>query len=102
MDEVIGVLTLYTDVDNAFDENVRNLLVGMAMDIDYALKNFELEAQRKRAEEALRESEQRLRTIIETGPECIMVVGERRSNHGNERYRPCHARGRLYRGGATA
>lgn len=74
-DEVIGVLTLYTDVDNAFDENVRNLLVGMALDIDYALKNFELEAQRKRAEEALRESEQRLRTIIETGPESIMVVG---------------------------
>jgi len=74
-DEVIGVLTLYTDVDNAFDENVRNLLVGMAMDIDYALKNFEHEAQRKRAEEALRESEQRLRTIIETEPECIMVIG---------------------------
>ena len=74
-DEVIGVLTLYTDVDNAFDENVRNLLVGMAMDIDYALKNFEHEAQRKRAEEALRASEQRLRTIIETEPECIMVVG---------------------------
>ncbi len=72
--EVAGVLTLYTDVDNAFDENVRNLLVGMAMDIDYALKSFEHEAQRKRAEEALRESEQRLRTIIETEPECIMVV----------------------------
>lgn len=72
--EVAGVLTLYTDVDNAFDENVRNLLVGMAMDIDYALKSFEHEAQRKRAEEALRGSEQRLRTIIETEPECIMVV----------------------------
>ena len=72
--EVAGVLTLYTDVDNAFDENVRNLLVGMAMDIDYALKSLEHEAQRKRAEEALRESEQRLRTIIETEPECIMVV----------------------------
>lgn len=74
-EEVFGVLTLYTDVDNAFDENVRNLLVGMALDIDYALKNFEHEAQRKRAEEALRESEQRLRTIIETEPECIMVIG---------------------------
>ncbi|MEO6421393.1 MAG: EAL domain-containing protein, partial [Candidatus Nitrotoga sp.] len=73
--DVAGVLTLYTDVDNAFDENVRNLLVGMAMDIDYALKSFEHEAQRKRAEEALRESEQRLRTIIETEPECIMVLG---------------------------
>lgn len=72
--EVSGVLTLYTDVDNAFDENVRNLLVGMAMDIDYALKSFEHEAQRKRAEEALRESEQRLRTIIETEPECIKVL----------------------------
>jgi len=46
----------------------------MAMDIDYALKSLEHEAQRKRAEEALRESEQRLRTIIETEPECIMVV----------------------------
>jgi len=68
------VFNLYADVTNAFDEEVRNLLVEMAADIDYALKSFAREAQREQTEEALRESEQRLRTIIETEPECINVL----------------------------
>ena len=68
------VFNLYADVTNAFDEEVRDLLVEMAADIDYALKSFAREAQREQAEEALRESEQRLRTIIETEPECINVL----------------------------
>ena len=71
---VAKVFTLYADIDNAFDEDVRDLLTEMAVDIDYALKNFEREAQRAQAEAALRESERRLRAIIETEPECIKVV----------------------------
>lgn len=74
---VVEVFNLYAGVANAFDEEVRNLLTDMAMDIDYSLKNFEQEAQREQAEATLRESEQRLRTIIETEPECINVVDSR-------------------------
>jgi diguanylate cyclase (GGDEF)-like protein/PAS domain S-box-containing protein len=71
---VIGVFTVYAAEVNAFDQAVRDLLLEMVMDIDYALHSFDREAQREQAEAALRASEQHLRTIIETEPECIKVV----------------------------
>jgi diguanylate cyclase (GGDEF)-like protein/PAS domain S-box-containing protein len=45
-DQVIGVFTVYAGEVNAFDEPVQHLLVEMASDIDYALRNFDLEAAR--------------------------------------------------------
>jgi diguanylate cyclase (GGDEF)-like protein/PAS domain S-box-containing protein len=72
---VIGAFTLYANEANVFEEAARNLLVEMAMDISYALDKFDLKAQHKRIENALIESERRLRTIIETEPECVKVVG---------------------------
>ncbi|MDP3847529.1 MAG: EAL domain-containing protein [Pseudomonas sp.] len=75
--EVYGVLALYAAPVNAFDEGARSLLLEMATDIDYALHGFEHEAQRRRAEAALRESEQRLRTVIETDPECIKIINHK-------------------------
>lgn len=49
-DVVVKVFTLYADIEGAFDDEVRELLSTMAVDIDHALKNFEREAQRERAE----------------------------------------------------
>ncbi|GGC66884.1 EAL domain-containing protein [Undibacterium terreum] len=72
--EVFGALTVYSDAVGAFDEDVRSLLLEMAMDIDFALQGFDKEAQRLQIENALRMSEQRFRTIVETEPECIKVV----------------------------
>ncbi|WP_218568599.1 bifunctional diguanylate cyclase/phosphodiesterase [Pseudomonas sp. 2FG] len=74
---VIGVFTLYSSAVNAFDEAVRNLLVEIALNLDYALNSFAREAQREQREEALRESEQRLRTVIETDPECIKIINNK-------------------------
>jgi len=71
---IVGFLNPYSSQINAFDDDARKLLLEMVTDIDFAMKNFEREAQRTQAEEALRQSEQRLRTIIETEPECIKVV----------------------------
>lgn len=71
---VLGVFNLYAGGTNSFDEAAQNLLVEMAMDISYALNNFAIEEERKQSVEALRVSEQRLRTIIETEPECVKVV----------------------------
>jgi PAS domain S-box-containing protein len=59
---------------NAFDADARKLIEEMVMDLDYALDSFQREQQRQQAEAALQQSEQRLRTIIETEPECIKVV----------------------------
>ncbi len=50
---VYGVFVLYTDTVNAFDSAVRDLLVEMAMDISFALDNFDRELERKHAEEQI-------------------------------------------------
>lgn len=68
---VVGVFTLYASEVNFFDEAARNLLDEMVMDIDFALNNFEREAQRQQAESALAESHNLLQTIIDTAPISI-------------------------------
>ncbi|MGZ8184225.1 MAG: bifunctional diguanylate cyclase/phosphodiesterase [Methylobacter sp.] len=65
---VIGVFSLYASEINAFDQIARNLLIEMAIDIDYALNGFEREAQRKQAESSLSASHKLLKTIIDTAP----------------------------------
>lgn len=72
--EVVGCFILHAGEANTFDEATRNLLLEMAMDISFALNNFEHKAKRKTADEALRASEQRLRTLIETEPECVKLL----------------------------
>lgn len=71
---VVAIFNLYADTKDAFDDDVRKLLCEMATDIDFALKGFAREAQREQAELALRESEQRMRTIVDTEPECVTVT----------------------------
>ncbi|MEQ1636783.1 MAG: EAL domain-containing protein [Methylococcales bacterium] len=71
----VGTFTLFSAELAAFDAAGRHLLIEMAMDINYALDNFEREAERKKAEIALQKSEHYLRMIIETEPECVKVVG---------------------------
>lgn len=44
---VIGTINLYADQVDAFDATTRNLLMELAIDIDYALSRFELEAERQ-------------------------------------------------------
>lgn len=71
---IIGALTLYSAEAHAFDLAARKLIEEMVMDLDYALDSFQREQARQQASAALQQSEQRLRTIIETEPECIKVV----------------------------
>ena len=46
----IGAFGLYSDEMNAFDEASQNLLIEMAMDISFAIDNFDREAMRKSME----------------------------------------------------
>jgi diguanylate cyclase (GGDEF)-like protein/PAS domain S-box-containing protein len=69
-----SVFAVYSDVPDAFDEAAQRLLIEMAMDISFAMDGFASERLRKKAIEDLRVSDQRLRTIIETEPECVNVV----------------------------
>jgi signal transduction histidine kinase/DNA-binding response OmpR family regulator len=59
-DSVVGAFTVYADQPYFFDEEERKLLEEIGMDITYALNALEEEALRKRAEDGLRESKERL------------------------------------------
>jgi len=65
--KVIGALTLYAAEVNAFDEDIRQLLVEMAADISFALDGFAREAAR-------RESQDRYRTLFEVALDGIVIA----------------------------
>src|SRR5690606_39843190 len=60
-----GVMLLYSADRRAFDDEIIALLQRMAANISYALDVFEQEAQRVQAEEALRRSEEKYRSILD-------------------------------------
>lgn len=68
--EIVGVLTLYADVADAFDDATRALLVEMAVDISFALSIFERDAARTRAEDALRLT----RISVEAAGEALLWI----------------------------
>ena len=73
---VIGAFTLYAGVANAFDEEAQNLLVEMAMDISFALDNYDRESQHKQAVEEIKFKNTMLLTQQETSLDAILVVDE--------------------------
>ncbi|MEC4750660.1 EAL domain-containing protein [Methylomicrobium sp. Wu6] len=73
----VGVFCLYANKVDAFDEEVRDLLLKMAWDIGFAMDNFDREDKRRQAEQSLQKSEQFLRTVIETEPECVKVLDQK-------------------------
>lgn len=74
--KVIGVFTLYADTKNYFDASEIALLEETAGNISFALDIFEKERQRKKAEQALSESEKRYQTLTESSPVGIFHTDE--------------------------
>ena len=73
-DRCVGVFALYSAEVNAFDEDLRRLLVDVAKNINLAVANFASDALRKRTEDSLRKSEQSLREaqrIAGLGSYCL-------------------------------
>lgn len=62
--KTIGAFTLYAGEANAFDEEVRGLLIEMVNEISFALDGFEREQARKNAEQSLESSEERLQLVL--------------------------------------
>ncbi len=58
-----GVLTIYASAPNAFDDEEINLLEGLANDLSYGIMGLRARAEQRRAEQALKKSEQELRLL---------------------------------------
>jgi signal transduction histidine kinase len=58
-----GTLCIYAADPNAFDDEEIHLLLGLANDLAYGIMALRVRAQQRRAEEALKESEQELRQL---------------------------------------
>ncbi len=58
-----GALCIYAAEPNAFDDEEINLLLGLANDLAYGIMALRGRAEQRRAEEALKESEQELRRL---------------------------------------
>lgn len=65
---LLGAMLVYAGQQNAFDEEEIDLLNEMAEDLAFAHQSIQNEQKRQQAETALRESEIRLRQVIEASP----------------------------------
>ncbi len=61
--QTFGALTIYAVEPHAFDDEEINLLVGLANDLAYGITALRARADHRRAEEALKDSEQKLRLL---------------------------------------
>lgn len=64
-EQTIGALKVYSGQKGFFDQEIIDLLQEMAANISFALNNHSRELRRQQAEEALRESEERLKLVLE-------------------------------------
>ena len=71
---VCGALMVYASEENYFGADEIGLLEEAAGDLTFALAHLEMDAQRRRAEQALLEREERYRTFFEYGPDGVVVL----------------------------
>lgn len=71
-----AVLSVYAARKDYFDTEETALLVEAARDITYAVENLRREELRKIAQEKLRESEEKFRTLVEQAADGIFIVDQ--------------------------
>jgi PAS domain-containing protein len=71
--EVIGALTIYAEEKGRFDVDEQRLLEELASNMTYAITTLRAHSERKRAEEALRESEVAFGTLANLVPQLVWM-----------------------------
>jgi PAS domain S-box-containing protein len=77
--KTLGALAVYSGRREAFDQEETQLLAQLADDLAYGVAALRTRVEQQRAEEMLRESERRLRTVLET----VSLVGLMMDRQGN-------------------
>ncbi len=78
--KAIGVINLYSEQKNFFVEDEIKLLEEMASDISFAIEFLDNENIRSITEKALKESEERMKVIIEGTPHLFFYVQDSEAN----------------------
>ncbi len=78
-DQPLGVLRVYAEAPDAFDEEEIKLLMELAGDVAYGIQALRTRVERAEAAEALRESEERFREMAENIREVLWMVDPTRT-----------------------
>ncbi len=70
----IGALNIYAEEQDAFDEEEIALLTELADDLAYGIMSLRTAAERKHAEEALRQSEEKYRALTSDAGDAIVLI----------------------------
>ena len=74
--QTLGALNIYSAEPDAFDGDEAKLLMELADDLAYGVMALRAGAKQKRAEQALLESEQRFRSIVEQSQDGVSLTDE--------------------------
>jgi PAS domain S-box-containing protein len=72
--EQLGVVCVFADQRQKFDEEEVGLLLEVAGDLAFGLKSIQVEIEHRQAEEKLRENERRFQALIEKAADLIAVI----------------------------
>jgi diguanylate cyclase (GGDEF)-like protein/PAS domain S-box-containing protein len=71
---VVGTLNIYASEKQAFDEDAKSLLMEMAVDIGFALDNFDKEISRSIAQAQLMESESKFHLLFDQSLDGLLII----------------------------
>ena len=80
---IIGAIAIYSDQENSFDKKETLLLEKLSDDISFGIKTLRAKEEKNKAEQFLRESEDRYRSLVELSPEAIIVHTEGKIMYAN-------------------